>query len=531
MGTGLRMSRGLSVWLIAAACATAFGCRTSESDIHRWGETLNGPKKLEAVMRSDKYAFDLRTEASLTLIRMKPRNGRRIGIEGGDDPEQTGIIAVLASLPKDVRAKMVAHLIPQLDANIKESNTRKAATHQDDSYPYKDTLFALLTHDNGSLISNEEERRQLREILANWVADDFAGRIDEPSQIFSVDQVLGALRAQGVKRLPDLLVPNAPKLDRLVQFIADLGDDETKLRASKKLVDVAAYTASPKWREDRAPSVRKANQDSKLSPTPKQFDEQLAQYQEEELTRLFSSMKRTGGKPVVDYLIGFASQKSVPEKQRVAALAALENNLDKNDPKHADAMFALASASDSPDSIRDLSLRRIGEMPRKNVITKLFSLFDHPNWKVRWVAAELVLKMSDSTQLAEFMTRLGEVKQMALAEPLRYGELLGDLKGPQKPAVFVPPYAGPRNKVPARLTALSWYFHNGTAKDVEGLKRWAGDKAAAPKCPQDAKDCEWKCEAPTPDGKTDVREIATVGEFVLYCVIPEIDRRNAPQKK
>ena len=120
---------------------------------------------------------------------------------------------------------------------------------------------------------------------------------------------------------------------------------------------------------------------------------------------------------------------------------------------------------------------------------------------------------------------------MALAEPLRYGELLEDLKGPQKPAVFVPPYAEPKNKVPARLTALSWYFHTGTSKDIDGLKRWAGDKAAAPKCPPDAKDCEWKCEAPTADGKTDVREIATVGEFVLYCVIPEIDRRNAPQKK
>ena len=530
MGTGLRTSRVLSAWLLAA-CAATVACRTSEADIQRWGETLNGPKKLEAVIRSDKYAFDLRTEAALTLIRMKPRNGRRIGIEGGDDPEQTGIIAVLASLPKDVRSKIVSHLIPLLDANIKEATANKGSANQDNSFPYKDTMFALLTHDNGSLIGNEDERRQLREVLSNWVADDFAGRIDEPSQIFSVDQVLAVLRAQGVKRLPDLLAPNAPKLDRLVQFIADLGDDETKLRASKKLVEVATYSASPKWREDRAPSVRKANQDSKLSPTPKQFEEQLAQYQEEELVRLFSSMKKIGGKPVVDFLIGFASQQSVPEKQRVAALAALENNLDKNDANHADAMFALASASDSPDAVRDLALRRIGEMPRKNVIARLFGLFDHPNWKVRWVAAELLLKMSDSSQLPEFMTRLGEVKHMALAEPLRYGELLGDMKGPQKPAVFVPPYLEPRYRVPARLTALSWYFHSGSTTDVEMLKRWSGDKAATPKCAPDAKDCEWKCEAPAAEGKTDIRDITTIGEFVLYCVIPEIERRNAPQKK
>jgi len=531
MGTGLRTSRVLSAWLLAATCATALGCRTSEADIHRWGETLNGPKKLEAVIRSDKYPLELRTEAALTLVRMKPRNGRRIGIEGGEDPEQTGIIAVLGSLPKDLRTKIVSQLIPQLDANIKDATARKATENQDTSFPYKDTIFALLTHDNGSLLANEEERRQLREILSNWVADDFAGRIDEPSQIFSVDQVLGVLRAEGVKRLPDLLVPNAPKLDRLVQFIADFGDEQTKLRASKKMVEVAEYTAAAKWKEDKAPSVRKANQDSKLNPTPKQFEDQLAQYQEEELNRIFSSMKKVGGKPVVDFLIGFAANRSVPEKQRTTAVAALENNLDKNDPKHADAMFALASASDTPDSVRDLALRRIGEMPRKNVIARLYGLFDHQNWKVRWVAAELALKMSDSTQLPEFMAKLGEVKHMALAEPLRYGDLLNDVKGPQKPEVFVPPFTEASYRVPARLSALSWYFDHGTSKDVEGLKRWANDKAATPKCPADAKDCEWKCEAPTADGKSDVREITTVGEFVLYCVIPEIERRNAAQKK
>jgi len=531
MGTGRRKSRLLSVWLLAAACCATVSCRTSEADIHRWGETLNGPKKLEAVIRSDKYSMELRTEAALTLIRMKPRNGRRIGIEGGEDPEQVGVIAVLTSLPKEIRAKLIAQLIPRLEASIRETNARKAATHQDDSYPYKDTMFALLTHDNGSLLGNEDERRHLREVLASWIAEDFATRIDEPTQIYSIDQVLGNLRALGVKPLADLIAPNAPKLDRLVQFIADLGDDATKLLASKKLVEVAEYVASTKWRDERAPAVRKANQESKLNPTPKQFEDQLAQYQEEELIRLFASMKKVGGKPVVDYLIAFASQKSAPEKLRAGALAALENNLNKNDKGHAAAMIALASANDTPDAVRDLALRRIGEMPRKNVINRLFGLFDHPNWKVRWVSAELALKMSDSTQLPEFMTNLAQVKQMALAEPLRYGELLGEIKGPQKASQFVPGYAEARNRVPVRLAALSWYFHEGTAKDAELLKSWGRDKSAVPKCPPDAKDCEWRCESPTPDGKSETREIGTVGEFILHCVIPEIDRRTAAQKK
>ena len=531
MGTGLRKSQLLSVWLLVAACSAMSSCRTSEDNIHRWGETLNGPKKLEAVIRSDKYPLELRTEAGLTLIQMKPRNGRRIGIEGGEDSEQVGIIAVFTSLPKDARAKLVAHLIPQIEAAIKASNLRRVATHQDDSFPYKDMLFALLTHDNGSLLSTEEERRHLREVLANWVAEDFNGRLDEPAQIYSVDQVLGNLRAMGVKQLAELLVPNAPKLDRLAQFIADLGDSDTKLRASNKLVEVAQYTASPKWRDERAPAVRKANQDSKLNPTPKQFEEQLIQYQEEELTRLFSSMKKVGGKPTVDFLISFASQASNSEKLRATALAALENNLDKNDMHHADAMFALASNNDTPDAVRQLALQRVGEMPRKNVVNRLYGLFDHPNWKVRWVAAELVLKMSDSTQVPEFMARIGTVKHMALAEPTRYGELLDAIKTPQKASDFVPQYLDGHNKVPVRLTALSWYFNDGTAKDIERLKQWTTDKAAAPKCPPNSKDCEWKCESETSDGKSEAHDINTVGEFVLYCVIPEIERRIASQKK
>lgn len=531
MGTGLRKSRLLCVGLVAAACSLTVGCRTSEADIHRWGETLNGPKKLEAVMRSDKYPMELRTEAALTLVRMKPRNGRRIGIEGGEDPEQIGVIAVLTSMPKDVRTKLIAHLIPGLESSMSGATTRKAATHQDDSFPYKDTMFALLTHDNGVLLSSEEQRRHLREVLASWIAEDFASRIDEPSQIYSIDQVLNNLRAMGVKPLAELIEANAPKLDRISQFIADLGDPETKLRASKKLVDVAQYTASPKWKEERAPSVRKANQDSKLNPTPKQFEDQLAQYQEEELIRLFSSMKKVGGKPAVDYLLAYSAQKSLSEKLRASALAALENNLDKNDARHTDAMIELAKANDTPDSVRDLALRRLGEMPRKNVINRLYGLFDHPNWKVRWLTAELVLKMSDTTQIGEFMSHLGTVKTMALAEPLRYGELMGEVKGPQKAPAFLTQYLDTSNKVPVRLTALSWYFNAGTAKDLDSLKQWAGDKATAPKCAPDAKDCEWKCETATSDGKSEAHEIKTVGDFVTYCVIPEIGRRTPSQKK
>ena len=47
---------------------------------------------------------------------------------------------------------------------------------------------------------------------------------------------------------------------------------------------------------------------------------QLDQYQEEELLRIFASMKRVGQKPVVDYLLEFAQDKNQAPKRRAAAL-------------------------------------------------------------------------------------------------------------------------------------------------------------------------------------------------------------------
>ena len=56
------------------------GCRVNENDIHRWETTAHGPDKLRAVLFHDKYDNSLRVEAATSLIRMKPRQGRREGI-------------------------------------------------------------------------------------------------------------------------------------------------------------------------------------------------------------------------------------------------------------------------------------------------------------------------------------------------------------------------------------------------------------------------------------------------------------------
>jgi hypothetical protein len=512
--------------LLGALAATSAGCRTDTANIQAWGSKSQGPKKLVAVLTHEKYSTDLRIEAALMLISMKPRGGRRIGIQGTD--EQPGLIDALAQMPPAARSAIVSRLVPKLQEEmLKPLPTAQAGQAlADPTIPFKDAAFALLTHEDGALMTDEALRKSMRTTLASWTATNFADRLDDTSQMFGMEQVLRELKADGVRSLPDLITPGANKIDRISQMIADFGDDATKAKASEKLVAVAKEVNSDTWIKQKAPGVEAANKASKLNPTPDQFKAQLAKFQEEELLRVFSSMKKVGGKPSVAFLLAFAQDKKQDEKRRAAALAALQGNLDKKDSAHAAAVLSVAGAADTPDSVRDVALQRVGELPRAIVIDKLYDLFKDPNWKVRWVAAELVLKMSETPQLPEFFNKLGQAENMAITEPLKYGQLLSTMKGTPPPAEIAEKYAGTGHSVPARLTALGYYYNVGTIADLPKIAGYTSDRTATPKCKEDAKDCDWKCEVQTAKG-SETKEVTTLGEFVENCVKPAMEKRKA----
>ncbi len=537
MLAGARHGRLFSSVALATALAIGVGtagCRTSDSDIHRWGDTLQGPRKLAAVVTHDKFPLPLRVEAAMTLIEMKPRGGKQVGIEGVDnDPEEPGVVNAIASLVPAERSLIIEKLIPELIQKMSEPPPRAQGGQPapaDPSHSYKDGAFALLSYDDGSLITDENLKKRLKAALAEWCMTDFAARLDDSSQMFGVEQVLRALGTQGVKKLPDLIQPGAKKIERMADLISDLGDEETKLRASTKLVAVAKEVNSDHWKKQKAPAVEAANKASKLEPTPRQFQAQLDQYQEEELLRVFGSMKKVGGRPAVDYLIDFAENKDYSAKRRSAAVAALEGHLDKNKPDEVQAMLELAGADDTPDDLRDQVLRRVGEMPRKLVVNKLYELFKNDNWKIRWVAAELVLKMSDTSQVGEFMTKLGRVKGMAITEPLRYGALIGGMKGPKTPEQVAARYAAPGHAVQARLSALGYYYNDGTKEDLSKVQRYESDRTKVPQCNEDAEDCAWQCTI-TQGKSQETKDISTVGDFVRYCVEPQMKKNKKAEKK
>ena len=188
-------------------------------------------------------------------------------------------------------------------------------------------------------------------------------------------------------------------------------------------------------------------------------------------------------------------------------------------------MLGLARDESTPDSVRGLALERLGELPRSAVIGDLFALFRGKKWQVRWVAAELILKMSTAAQLDEFMRELGAIEDMAITEPIRYGALIGDLKGPPSPASLAEKYATVENPTPVRLAALGYFHAHGTNADLSRVNLYANDANNVPDCQKDAAGCEWRCA--TVQGKNQrLEEIATVGQFVTHCVVPAIKSRD-----
>lgn len=517
-----RFHRNIRSWALAASLAGLGACRTNVDDVHRWANTQQGPRKIVAVMTHDKYADDLRIEAAMTLVRMKPRSGRRVGIDE--------LVGGLGQLPAPSRAKIVAGMVPVLEQEIQKPPPPEpapgAAREPDTTFPYKDAAFALLTNPGQELVTDEAERARLKHALGEWVMADFSSRMDDPSQAYGMGQVLTELGAEGVRRLPQLITPDAKKIASISQLVADLGDDATRIEASRRLTDVAREVDSSAWLERKAALLKQANEASGYKVEGARFDAQLAQFQEEELLRVFASLKVVGQAPAADYLLGYAADATKAEKRREAALAALEGHVDRENAEQARRLLALAGADDTPDAVRDQALRRVGELPRKQVIDALYALFAQKNWKVRWVAAELVLKMSEAAHLAEFMGKLGGVREMAITEPIRYGKLIAALPGAPPVRDALAPYLAAGQPAAVRLTALGYYLDQGKTAELEALEPLARDATRVPQCPRGAEGCEWSCELDS-DGQRVVKAVQTIGEFVQFCVRPAIVERDA----
>lgn len=506
---------------LGALSLSAVACRVTTDDVQAWAKKSSGPRKLVAVVQHDKYPTKLRIEAATTLVTMPPRGGHALGLMG--DEESIGLLVGLKEMKAADRALITSGLIPRLEKGMLAPIGDDRVDH---SFAYKDAAFALLTLDGPGLVSDPRGQKSLKLALVAWCQNNFVARMDDTTQLYGMEQVLRYLGADGVRGLTPLINTDFKKLRQLAALIQELGDGKAKLDASQRMVKVARFVDSEAWVKKTTHAVQEANKASGLTVSQKQLDKQLEAFQAEELQRVFAAMKSVGQKPAVDYFLGYAIDKQKPEKQRAAALAALEGHLDPKNPAHAKAMLDLLSSDETPDLMRDMAARRIGELSRDQVVERLYALFNHPRWQLRWSVASLVLKMSDQTHIPEFMERLGKVKDMAMSESLSYGKLLGEIKG-VTPGDLVTTYTKKNLPASVRLSALGYYYEGGTKEDLASIASFRSDPQAVPSCRDDAQQCAWECAVPGVDKATpsELKTVKTVGDFVEYCLVPAMANR------
>ena len=143
------------------------------------------------------------------------------------------------------------------------------------------------------------------------------------------------------------------------------------------------------------------------------------------------------------------------------------------------------------------------------------------------MAASTLLKMSTSKDVPEFFTNLAKsvpnpAAGFAMAEPLEYGRQLGAMKPPVTREQMANELKNPALAV--KLTAIGYFFQFGKAADVATLAPVSDDKTALPKVAAED-NAKWQCAVPKQGGKpgeTEMKEPATVGEFVKLCVEPRM---------
>jgi hypothetical protein len=514
-----------------ASTLSTSGCAVSEGDVKRWETTERGPYKLVAVVTHDKYSWPLRTDAAMALIRMPPRGGRRQGIgflcDHYKDEEGQERDGALVQLNEESRKKLVNGMAPELIRNMLVPPPPKNADGTippDPSIPYKDAVFAMLSHEP-SLVTDEKTKQDFIAAMNTWTQTNFENRIENGSQQYGLEQIMRFLGAPSVRGLAGLYNDQSTKIDKISGLIADLGDPDTKQKASENLVALAKQIDSQAWVNKQKPIVEDADKRAGQKVTPAQLDAQIKQFQDQELTKVFSAMKRVGGRPVVEYSIAYGADAKQSPERRTAALAAIEGRIDKSNTADVDRLYAIAKNDDTPDAVRDLAFARLGELPKEIANPKLYALFESKKWKVRWVAASAVLKTLNTKEVPEFMKHLpaSSGQKMGMSEPISYGAILAKMDAPAgapKAKDVITTYSNAREVGP-KLTALGAYY-GGKKADLPAITPHETDATPVPKCDKDD-ECGWNCDVPIPGKQeTESKDIKTVGDFVKYCVIPSL---------
>ena len=264
-----------------------------------------------------------------------------------------------------------------------------ADVQPDPSIPYKDAAFALLSHEPPLATRREDEGRPDRR--AHAVGAD---RLREPRR-----QQLAAVRRRADHAL--LWAPEREDAPEHHQRDVDEGrqglparrrhrrrrHEEARERGARRRSARASTRRRGSTSSGRS-SIEAEREGTRSRATPQQVADQLKQYQEQELEKVFTNMKRVGGRPVGRVLPRLRAGQGQEREDADRRPRGAREPRRQERPERRRTIFDIIRDDANPDAVRGVAMARLGELPKDMILPKLYSLFDK-KWQVRLDAAQV----------------------------------------------------------------------------------------------------------------------------------------------
>ena len=458
------------------------GCKADSDDVDAWKETIKGPGRLAAVVGSDRYSDDLRSQAALAMVEMDRNDvsGLRLLKDALDqlrreDPEASELI--------------VTSMVPRLEALLGEQ--------ADDDLPAqiraKDAAYMVIPY------APDDARTALTRSVVGWYSRDFQGR--SLAGDYSAEQVTRTLGAEAAEMLVDALhekmSPQA--MIKIAEIIGEDGDEVTKDRAAQRLVEIEKAMEKASFVQWLSDEIRRSLEESG-EPVDEARVASVALYNRESYINngALSAMKYLGDQEVVssrllriaDTKPGDKDGKAWVERlnaRRATALRALEGHVSRT---HLNRLLSIALDANNSIEVRDYAFDRVGDIGSRRALSRLWPLVKQAGCtsascseaakldkRLRWRAGELVLSVGGPSTIAQFSQELPGVAgvQYEPEELEGYATRMSHMTPPPTSTVLE---LLDSQQWWNRVIALRYLERRGGAADVPAMKRLMADTTA-----------------------------------------------------
>ena len=460
------------------------GCQVDSDDVQQWKGTVKGPTRLVAVIGSDRYPDELRTEAAVAIVEM--------------DRSDVDALALLKGALDDLRREdpaasemIVGGMIPRLKAMLSEEPNEDDEPPDPTQVRAKDAAYMVIPY------APEDSRESLIRSVVGWYAADFEGR--SLAGDYSAEQVTRALGAEAAGLLVDALHEKMPPqaMIKIAEIIGEDGDPQTKERAGKRLVAIEKDMEKGAFVEWLAAQIRASIEASGEAADAKRVNA-LALYNREKYINqgALPAMRYLGDQAqvatrllaIADTKPGANDTKAWVERlnaRRATALKALEGHVTR---AHLNRLLSIALDSSNPIEVRDYAFDRVGDIRSRKAIPRLWALVERPGCagsscsasdklakRLRWRAGELVLSLGGPSTIESFSQRLPDSAgiQYEPEELEGYATRMSQMTPPPTSTVMA---LLDSQQWWNRVVALRYLERRGGVADIPAMERLGSDE-------------------------------------------------------